>query len=296
MNKFLFPFYRIVVSKKSRMALLKKKLRERILAYYGSVPANKINSEEQEAIEYLKENTLTVFPYNFIEKYRPEQVKVYHDDEKGLKYVIHDEKRLYFKRRWSEERIKTAWSDLLKEQDIDSPHRYLSDSFTPGTDDLLADIGAAEGNFSLSMIDKVKKIYIFECNKDWIEALRATFEPWSEKVEIIAKYASDYDNKSHMRLDTFFKDKPDPVFLKIDVDGAEQSVLKSCSGLFSTGKPIKMALCTYHKKDDEKIFRTLLEKEGFRVAHSKGYMIFYYDYEKQMEAPYFRRGLLRAER
>jgi hypothetical protein len=37
----------------------------------------------------------------------------------------------------------------MREQDPDSPHRYLTDSFTIGNDDVLADIGAAEGNFSL---------------------------------------------------------------------------------------------------------------------------------------------------
>ena len=125
------------------------------------------------------------------------------------------------KKRWGEKRIKRAYSDLLREQDINSPHRYLSESFNPGNDDVVADIGAAEGNFSLSVIEKVKKIYLFEYDQEWIEALRATFAPWAEKVEIINKYVSDYNDESHIRFDTFFEMKKDITFLKIDVDGAE---------------------------------------------------------------------------
>ncbi len=63
--------------------------------------------------------------------------------------MLQDGKRLYFKKRWSENRIKRAYSDLMKEQDPESPHRYLTESFTIGENDVLADIGAAEANFSL---------------------------------------------------------------------------------------------------------------------------------------------------
>lgn len=47
---------------------------------------------------------------------------------------------------------------------------------------MIADIGSAEGNFSLSNIENVKKVYLFESDKEWIEALEATFRPWRDKV------------------------------------------------------------------------------------------------------------------
>ena len=90
---------------------------------------------------------------------------------------------------------------------MNSPHRYLTESFTIGQNDVLADIGAAEGNFSLAVIEKVKKIYIFEYDQEWIEALRATFAPWSDKVEIINKFVSDKNDEYHIRFDTFFENK-----------------------------------------------------------------------------------------
>ena len=57
---------------------------------------------------------------------------------------------------------------------------------------------------------------------------------------------------------------------------------------------MRIALCTYHKNNDEKDFTALLQNCGFNVTASKGYMIHYYD--KQMAAPYLRRGLIRAVR
>jgi predicted RNA methylase len=211
-----------------------------------------------------------------------------------MHYVLQDGKRLYFKKRWKEKRIKRAYCDLVREQDLRSPHRYLTESFTIGNEDVLADIGAAEGNFSLAVVDKVRKIYLFEYDHEWTEALRATFAPWPEKVEIISKYVSDHNDSSHVRFDTFFENKKDITFLKIDVDGAESDVLKSCNEVLSTNQHFKIALCTYHKNDDEKDFTFLLENYGFKVTPSKGYMIHYYD--KKMKAPYLRRGLIRAVR
>lgn len=40
---------------------------------------------------------------------------------------------------------------------------------------------------------------------------------------------------SILRLDTFFKDKPAPDFIKIDVEGYEHHVLEGCAGLFEAG-------------------------------------------------------------
>jgi hypothetical protein len=71
-------------------------------------------------------------------------------------------------------------------------------------------------------------------------------------------------------------------------------VLEGAKEIFESGSPLKIALCTYHKNDDEKEFTDLLEKSGFTVIPSRGYMIHYYD--KKMKSPYLRRGLIRAVR
>lgn len=294
MNKLLFQLYRIIVPKPLRTVILKKTLRLRILSYYNSVPEEKVNDEIREVLAWLRKNSLAIFPYPFNYAYPKDDVEVLYDKEQNLKYVIYDGKRLYFRRGWSNSRIKRAWSDLLKEQDNRSPHRYIEGSFIPGKDDVVVDIGAAEGNFSLSVIEKVKKIYLFENDRRWIEALNATFKPWNDKIEIVNKYAGSVNDQSHVTIDSYFEKREYPTFLKIDVDGNEDSVLRGCHGVFMAGKPMKVALCTYHKNDDELIFTTLLENVGFTVAPSKGYMIHYYD--KKMKTPYLRRGLIRAIR
>ncbi|MDP3002419.1 MAG: FkbM family methyltransferase [Bacteroidales bacterium] len=294
MNKILFSIYRILVPKPLRIIILKKTLRKKILEYFASLPENEVNDEQREVLRYLDNNPVKIFPYPFYDNYSPEKTEVMFDPQTGMRYVLQEGKRLYFKKRWGEKRIKRAYSDLLREQDINSPHRYLTESFTVGNDDVIADIGAAEGNFSLSVIEKIRKVYLFEYDNEWIEALKATFAPWAEKVEIINKYISDSDDGSHIRFDTFYKNKKDITFLKIDVDGAEAIVLNSCSEVFKTPEPFKIALCTYHKNNDEKDFTLLLRNHGFSITPSKGYMIHYYD--KKMKAPWLRRGLIRAIR
>jgi Methyltransferase FkbM domain len=294
MNKYLFPIYRILVPKPLRTILLKSSLRKKILNYYSSLPQNEINEEQHEVLRYLEHNPIKIFPYPFQDNYSPEKIEVMLDSQTGMRYVLHEGKRLYFKRRWNENRIKRAYSDLLREQDQNSPHRYLSENFNVGKDDVVADIGAAEGNFSLSVIEQISKVYLIEYDREWAEALKVTFAPWSEKVEIINKYISDTDDDSHIRFDTFYQRNKDITFLKIDVDGAESDVLSSCNEVFRSGNPFKIALCTYHKTDDEKDFTRLLRNHEFRVIPSKGYMVHYYD--KKITAPYLRRGLIRAVR
>jgi precorrin-6B methylase 2 len=283
-----------VVPKPLRTKILKRKIRRRILDQYGSLPENELNEDQKEIVNYLRENEVSIFPYPFQENYRPEQIVVFYDPSTGMKYVLHDGKRLYFKKKWNEKRIRKSYSELSKEQDPKSPHRYTTSDFQPGPDDVVADIGAAEGNFSLSIINKVKKIYIFEYDKEWVEALKATFAGWAEKVEIIPLYVADFDNERHIRLDTFFRKHNDITFIKIDVDGYEQKVLEGCRSLLESEIPLRIAICTYHKNDDENEFTNLLQDHGFRISASGGYMINYYD--KKLKTPWLRRGLLRAVR
>lgn len=294
MNKYFFPIYRALVPKPIRTSILKKNLRRNISDLLSSIPENQINDDQKEILEYLRINEVRIFPYPFHDNYSADQVEVFLDSAKGMRYVIQEGKRLYFKRRWGVKRIQRAYSDLSREQDINSPHRYLTDSFSIGNNDVLADIGAAEGNFSLAVIDRVKKVYLFEYDREWDEALRATFAPWADKVEIINKYVADYNDESHIALDDFYEMKKDITFLKIDVDGAESIVLNSCKRIFGSSASFKVALCTYHKQHDEEVFTELLKQQRFSVTPSKGYMINYYD--KKLQSPYLRRGLIRAIR
>ena len=291
MNQFFNQFYRVVVPKFLRKRIRAKKLRSDILKFYNnsSVP---LSDELHAVVNYIQENPISIFPYHFQNDYRKEDVEVLKDPVKGLRYVLLDGKRLYFKRRWSERRIRHSFNELKKEQDPQSPHRYLSDNFFIAEDEVLADIGVAEGNFALGAVEKAKSLYLFETDKEWIEALNATFEPWKEKVHIINKFVGNKNRGNQTTLDDFFNQGENITFLKIDVDGAEAKLLKGCERILSQSTPLKIALCTYHRKNDERDFTKLLEEKKFLVTHSDGYMLFIID--KKLKAPFFRRGLLRA--
>jgi len=273
-------------------------LRRKIIRYYSKLPSDQITEEVKEVLKYLKKNPVRVFPYPFTAKYSPETVKVLFDERLQFHYVFFEGKRLFFKRSWSESMIKEYYYTLQLEQDNNSPHRYLTNDFFVEENDVVADAGAAEGNFALSVIDKAKKIYLFETDEEWIEALNVTFEPWKEKVKIVNKFLSDKNDEKNITLDSFFEKENGISFLKIDVDGAEERLLKGSDKILSQHKLLKLALCAYHNQNDEADFTALLKTKGFRISYSKGYMIFIYDTGLKapylLNPPYLRRGIIRA--
>jgi hypothetical protein len=293
MNRLTSQIYRVVVPKFIRKKILAKKLPISILKYYAGLPEAP-SKEIESVLNYLRTNPLAVFPYEFQNQYVAENIEVFDDNDKRLRYVLHDGKRLYFKRRWSKQKIRNLYNLLLKEQDILSPHRYLNGQFTFDDGEVLIDVGVAEGNFALSVVEKASKLLLFEADKEWIEPLNATFEPWKNKVLIVNKFVSDVTHSTKIRLDDFISIGETGTFLKIDIEGGESRFLKGCKRMLAEHKPLKIAICTYHKQEDEKEFLSLLTQNGFKATHSDGFMLYYYD--KKMTAPYFRRGLIRGER
>lgn len=294
MNKLTSQIYRIVVPKFIRKRILANKLPKSILKYYAGLtepPSDEITS----VLNYLRKNPIAVFPYDFQNEYIKENIEVFDDKDKGLKYVLMDGKKLYFKKRLGRKKIQNLYNLLSKEQDVRSPHHYLTGEFEFNDGGILVDVGAAEGNFALSVVEKASRIILFEADKEWVEPLNATFEPWKDKVEIVNKYVSNISDSTNTKLDDFLKiENGRETFIKIDVEGAESRLLDGCKNFLAKQKPLKVAICTYHKQNDEKEFTSILNNYGFKTAHSDGYMLFYYD--KQMTAPYFRRGLIRAEK
>jgi hypothetical protein len=273
-----------------------RKLKKRIFKYYSKLPYQVITNEEKEVLKFLEVHSVTNIPYDFQFEYDPESIIVQTDDQSGLKYTIYDNKKLFFKRSWSEEKIRNYFNELLIEQDIRSPHLYLTNDFSITEEATVADVGAAEGNFSLSVVENVKSLYLFEADSEWIEALTETFAPWKYKVTIINKMVSNLDDSEHISLDVFFEKKATLSFLKIDVDGAEKVVIEGAEKILTEQNPLQIALCTYHKQEDEGIYTSLLNKKGFEVEASKGFMIFINGGLKFLNKPFFRRGLIRASK
>lgn len=294
MNPLVTQVYNVVVPKFIRKRILLKSLPEEIIRYYGK-RSDSITAEIKEVLEYLREHPLAIFPYRYQHRYQENDIEVFDDREKRLRYVIMDGKRLYFKRKWSAREIRRRYNWLLIEQDESSPHRYLTDRFSFEPGEVLIDVGAADGNFALSVVEKASRIVIFEPGREWIKPLQATFEPWKHKVQIIQKFVGDQTGDGKTTLDAVLAPAKDrTMFLKIDVEGAEASLLKGAKRILSAQTALKIIICTYHKQEDEEQFMNFFRKRDFDAVCSKGYMIFYHD--KKIRAPYLRRGLIRAKK
>lgn len=287
-NKKLFNYIKTNIEIRKRSKFLNE-LKTNILNYYQG---NSLDAEKKEVIDYLQSNPVCVFPYEFSKDYLVEDILVSNDDINGLNYVVHEGKKMYFKRSMSVTSIKSLYRGLLIDQDMNSPHLYLTENFNLNSNDVIADIGSAEGNFSLSNIEKVKKVYLFESDKEWIEALEATFLPWKDKVVIINKYVTNYDSYETLNINSFYENHSDITFFKVDIEGEEQNFLNACSELFESEKNLKIAICTYHKENDFVDFSKQLTEWGFVTEHSRGFMIFLFD--PNIKAPFLRRGLIRA--
>lgn len=246
------------------------------------------------AVAYLKNHSLSVFPDSFTDKYNFKDVEVFKDQSKGLLWVNHEGHRLYFKRSYNVTTVKLLYNGLLAEQDFQSPHRYTAEGFELNHDDVLLDVGSAEGIFTLSNIAVLKRAYLFEREPEWLEALEATFEPWKNKIEIISKFVSDIDNAENICIDTFLEGKLDiPNMVKIDVEGAEDRVLRGMEQTIKQHHP-DIALCTYHKQNDFDKFNAYLSERNYNTGTTKGLMFFLSE-EETLSPPFFRRGLLRAK-
>ena len=173
-----------------------------------------------------------------------------------------------------------------------TPHRYIDtdyDGIAFPDDAVLLDIGAAEGYFGVKHYDKCKKVYFFECDQRWLRYLRKTCEPL-DKAEIVEGFVGDTTNS--IRLDKFFENINErPTIIKMDVEGAEGAVLRGMGNLLFDENPLTLLICTYHRQEDWDRYYEML-KGHYRISHSKGY----YWNVQDPHPPFFRRGILRAEK
>ena len=266
----------------------------------GKLIANYRNSTDEDIKEILgnieASRCVGAYNQNFAKKYyeNPEEQAelVQYDAEAGMFFALWNNRKMYYPKGYSRERVISSVSLVILEQDLHSPHRYLEGDFDVQEGDIVIDAGVAEGNFALDIVDRAKKVYLVECEHMWIEALNKTFEPWADKVVIIEKMLGDTDDENHISIDNFVEEGH-INFLKLDVEGAEIPALKGASRVLENSRKVKCAVCAYHRKNAERDICRLLENYHFYTSTTKGYMFFKEDIDSWIDGE-LRHGIVRG--
>lgn len=253
----------------------------------------------KDEISFINQNfTIDAIPYPCINKIGA--ITCFIDNEKKLPYIVHSGKKLFFPKHWSKEQCERCYKNYIEKENIlggnhttKAPHQYTTNDFQIDKNDILLDIGCAEALLSLDVIDNVKKIYIFEYDSQWFAPLKATFEPYKEKVTFIKKFVADKNSLNTISLSSLFKNvSNESFFVKMDIEGAETTVLKGNPDFFNSKNKIKIACCTYHKKNDYIDIPKILTDYGYQFKFSEGFMLYYFD--SDFTPPFFRKGIIRA--
>lgn len=254
--------------------------------------ADSKDEEIQKLILHYEKNGLSVFG-----DYSPELVdyEVYRDEE-NHPYVVYEQKRIYYP-----DAYRFIWrcngkeyiSDIMYEQKDKSPHLYIKDENIITQNSVLVDAGTCEGNFAIRFVDKVSKMYLIEPDPVWQECLQRTFYPFKDKVVICNKSLARYDSSSTITLDSLLNNQKID-FLKMDIEGGEIDALLGAQNTLINNN-VNCSICSYHKMNDEKNIKLILNSLGYQTSVSDGYMFFWYD-KDIFDTLDLRRGIIYAKK
>jgi FkbM family methyltransferase len=136
--------------------------------------------------------------------------------------------------------------------------------------EVLLDIGAAEGLFSLTVANLCKSILLVEPNDYFVKALNRTFAPYKEKVSIFNVAVGSQNGeivfnpdsligritpgntlgtkKPLRKIDDVVTDIP-ITYLKADLEGFETEMLRGAEKTIKSNRP-KIAITAYHKENN----------------------------------------------
>lgn len=252
------------------------------------------DEEIQKFLLYIRTNRLKAISDRLLDLYEDRKYPIEYDIEKKMFYIYCGKYKMFFSRQLQDkDTVNDYYKYLCAEQDSNSPHCYLSADFNVSQEDIVVDAGGAEGIFALSIVDKVKKIYIFEPDSYWVEALRYTFEQFGEKVVIIPKAISNYESENCIMLDSVIPEGEEINFIKMDIEGEEYNALLGAQRVINNSKNMKCAICTYHQELMYDVLESWFMEKEFKVSHSKGYMWFGTE-SFVYRAPVLRRGIIRT--
>lgn len=219
---------------------------------------NKNNVDFKEIIRNVFDSTCDVKAKPFI-KNITEKGEFYTIEITGLKHP------LYYPTRMPLQALYQVISESFYPEQW---HYYEIPETTVSSTDVVLDCGAAEGMFSLMIMDRCKHVYAIEPLPIFITSLNKSFEGFSN-VSVLPLALSDVPGKAFMddnsiassvsdsgnteiSLDTvdnlFFKNSIKVDYLKADLEGFEMSMLRGAAKTIAAYKP-KIAITTYHKAE-----------------------------------------------
>ena len=280
--------------------------------YLKKIKEEMISGDNNYAKEFAKSidtsHQFDLYKESWMKKYRNEYIEVNHEIVGSKKYncVTYNSRggvgktyKMYLPGEWKDTRVRNYMRSILIEQDENSYHQY----FINGLYDKLPneatviDIGAAEGEFGLDMLDKAKKLFLFECDSAYVKTLRLTYKESIENgiTTIAQKFVGDTTNANSCRLDDYFgvgEIPTDISIIKMDIEGAEISALKGMKLILEENPQAILLICAYHAQDAEERIRELLPdydvytKNQYGIVPSMGEQCY----------PYIRHGVLVATR
>ena len=253
----------------------------------------------EEEIQYLRrQGRLCVYPYAQVKNLEPFQSGW--DAALRLPFVLHKEKRLYFPSSWTVLQAEERYRGYIEGENLlggnyrkCAPHQYQADGFQVQQGDIVFDVGAAEGLFALDVLEMASKVYVFECDPLWTDALKATFAPYEDRVVLSGKKVGPFLSEQEVTMESVLENEglAASCFIKMDIEGGEVGVVKSMLPLLKKMANVRLVCCTYHRQGDAEALEKLFAEIGGVTHFSEGYMLFIYD---ELEFPFFRKGLIRA--
>jgi len=277
----------------------KEKWKRKFLSYHKDTD----DAEIQEMVAYIqKTGQFNMINCELQIDYTELGTPLFYCSEKKKLYLIEGGHRLYFSAKQDKSHAMSLYRSLKQEQDVNSPHRYIDDidmerikaAKNAGKRVVIYELGAMEGMFSLNLIEYADEVHIFECDREWEEALKCTFEPWIDKVRIVNQYVSDHSDETHICIDDYCERNLSDTLLivKMDIEGNERLALNGMKHTLERADDFLCFVCAYHRQDDEKVIREFFE--GYKIRNTKGYFCFHSadDYD----VPYVRRCLLKISK
>ena len=181
------------------------------------------------------------------------------------------DQKLYWPGSFSTDRLDQVVAETFDTTDW---HYYQKKHTEVGHGEIILDIGTAEGLMPLTVIERCEHVYMIEPSTAFCKTLARTFRAYSEKATIlnyavgnedgtinfdensiqgtVASQESAHTSAIEIRkIDSIFKNNERITYLKADIEGYEEEMLRGAAETIRRNKP-KIAITTYHDQNDPK--------------------------------------------